>query len=697
MKKFKNSKDTFAFVAEAACQLCKRCDNCPDKYGEKVTLKQHALTVHYFCLLMSSGIYQRGEEDEGVYGFLVEDIQKEIRRSSRLKCCGCRKSGASVGCSVKSCRKMVHMPCGLEMRFIFQFSGLFPSFCAEHQPTQTVSVSPSPPLTCSVCLDPIQPVLSFSVLKCPACYSSWFHRDCVQAQAHSAARFFFKCTICNNQEQFQEEMIRMGVYIPERDASWELEENAYEDLLQVYQHCDAVVCQSHRGRKHSAQSGNFQIIRCVLCGSHGTHRKCSSLNVAENNWVCWDCKSAVEQSRRMVQCQEKRLLGKRLSSLRSELELKRRTKLCSASEFLQLLSAEIYSRPPSGVEVDVGDGDVLEAGLALLRRLDFNPELPFSVRFSNNRQNCGSSAVNLRRFFRLLVPRLQASSVFEGPSGAKDLALDSQGLRQDLYFEAGCLLALSLVHGGPPPTFFSKALFYCLFNFPKEYQLGLCDITEATFAQKLKKIREAKNMKGLKQAMAAASEYLDLAGCRREVSSLCEKYAVIEDIVNFHLIVRMQLPLQRFCEGLRTLGLYDIIQANPLPFYHLFCVPPNPLTAEGVAAMFSLHHSEQEDQRAAEELTVRHWQQFLQECEDGRCATSLEDVLLFATNADMVPAAGFVPSPTITFLHLVDSIVSFPQSQPDCNRLLLPVIASYPKFKKDMEYAVCQLILLQDL
>lgn len=34
--------------------------------------------------LMSCGVYQRGEEDEGVFGFLVDDIKREIRRSARL-------------------------------------------------------------------------------------------------------------------------------------------------------------------------------------------------------------------------------------------------------------------------------------------------------------------------------------------------------------------------------------------------------------------------------------------------------------------------------------------------------------------------------------------------------------------------------------------------------------------------------------
>lgn len=36
--------------------------------------------------LMASGIYQRGEEEEGVHGFLVDDIIKEVNRASRLVC-----------------------------------------------------------------------------------------------------------------------------------------------------------------------------------------------------------------------------------------------------------------------------------------------------------------------------------------------------------------------------------------------------------------------------------------------------------------------------------------------------------------------------------------------------------------------------------------------------------------------------------
>lgn len=40
-----------------------------------------------------------------------------------------------------------------------------------------------------------------------------------------------------------------------RDASWELEANAYSELLEVYTHCDADVCLCRDGRTHSAKTG----------------------------------------------------------------------------------------------------------------------------------------------------------------------------------------------------------------------------------------------------------------------------------------------------------------------------------------------------------------------------------------------------------------------------------------------------------
>ncbi|XP_030644233.1 G2/M phase-specific E3 ubiquitin-protein ligase [Chanos chanos] len=650
---------------------------------------------------MSSGVYQRGQDHEGIYGFLVEDIRKEIQRSSRLRCTGCRRTGASVGCFVKSCRQMVHFPCGIQQEFISQFTGTFPSFCREHRPTQTVSISPSLPLSCSVCLEPIEPELSYSVLKCPVCHSSWFHRDCVQHQAYSAALFFFKCTICNNKEQFQQEMLRMGIHIPERDASWELEENAYGELLQVYQQCDAAKCHCSRGRKHSARSGKFEVIRCKYCGSRGTHRRCSNLTLYETSWACADCLSVTEGTvsplpnhvRSPLSQRQKRksLIEKCFANRQSGLVTKRHCTLATPAEVLQNLAAQIT--PQQFTKVSVNQGDVIKAAFAFLRHSDFNPCHALSVTFAGDKSKPGVRS--LRRFLRVLVQNLKTLEIFEGPDGHKNLALNSKALREDVYFEVGSLLALCLVHGGPPVGFLSKALYHCLFYFPNQHQLSVDDLADTPFTDKVKRIQEARSVKELREAVLAASEYLEVAGCHRPITCLSDKDMLVEDLINFHLVIRMQLPLQRFREGLRTLGVFEHVQACPEAFFPVFCEPQESLTAQCVARLFAAQHSEEEELKAKEITTIAFWEQYLQECEEGMCATSLDDVLIFATAADAVPAVGFNPTPTLHFLHPAESSSAVPRSQPDANCLSLPVLPAYEIFKKHVEYAVCQLSLLE--
>lgn len=53
-------------------------------------------------------------------------------------------------------------------------------------------------------------------------------------------------------------------------------------------------------------------------------------------------------------------------------------------------------------------------------------------------------------------------------------------------------------------------------------------------------------MDELKEVMAASWEFLELSGCNRPISSLEEREALVENLVSFTLITRMQLPLQRY-------------------------------------------------------------------------------------------------------------------------------------------------------
>ncbi|XP_053700466.1 G2/M phase-specific E3 ubiquitin-protein ligase isoform X1 [Synchiropus splendidus] len=706
---------------ENCCVLCRLPDDDPNLFGEKFTVTEENISVHYFCLLTSSGVYQRGKEHEGIVGFMVDDIKMEVRRSSRLKCVVCKKTGASVGCNIRSCRKMVHFPCGRSHRFLSQFTGLFPSFCPDHSPTQTMSVTSelSLPQTCSVCLDSLDPVLSYSVLKCPSCHGSWFHRDCVQHQALSAGLFFFKCTLCNNKKEYQEEMLRMGIYIPERDASWELEANAYSELLQVYSNCDAETCVCRSGRSHSAKTGWFHVVRCLLCGSTGTHRKCSGLSLDTQDWACSDCSKATDGQASLMaspqgQSRVSLLTKRRLSSSHSPVTSKRAALPSPApsprsyKEVLQALAVQLLSDQEAETWSEVlVESSALNAGLDLVRRQGFDPTHPLSVRFRDEARTSFPSSPWLRvaarqRFLEQLVGQIQNSAVFEGPEGCKSLRLDSRALADDLYFDVGCLLALALVHGGPPLGFFSSALFQCLFNYPPNCPLSLSHMTPGTaFTKIVARMMKADSVQQLQRVQKESVLYLELAGCNRPVMTLEDRDVLVEDLVSFTLITRMQLPLQRLREGLQTLGVFQKVQLFPSWFYGVFCNSSLQLSVDTLNRLFHASFSAQTELHKQEEVVHEFWRCFLLDCEVGRSSVTLQDVLQFSTGTEVLPAIGLLPVPRISFLDPASCSSSssssdgdqreqglFPQCLPGSNHLQLPLTTSYRAFKSAMEQAV---------
>ncbi|CAH1261920.1 G2E3 [Branchiostoma lanceolatum] len=274
------------------CLFCKRCENHQEKYGQLITDRDSGITVHYFCLLLSSGIHQEGGEDEGIYGFREQEIIKECKRGQRLKCSFCEQKGATIGCCTKRCRIAFHLPCGMENKTLHLFFDDFKSYCKEHRPMQVISKdmildTPEKNPVCPICMYRLTPKPSDSVLKTPCCKRTWLHRDCVQRQASNAGMYFFRCPICNTKETFQQEMLKNGIYIPEQDASWELEDNAFEELLQRYNRCDAEKCDCVQGRNFNKEWGKWRIVLCQLCGSSGIHKLCGQLKRAR--WKCKDC------------------------------------------------------------------------------------------------------------------------------------------------------------------------------------------------------------------------------------------------------------------------------------------------------------------------------------------------------------------------------------------------------------------------
>ncbi|KAG8560625.1 hypothetical protein GDO81_015052 [Engystomops pustulosus] len=669
------------------CMLCGRTEDCIEKYGEKKTYREHNLTLHYYCLLLSSGIWQRGNENEGIYGFLVSDIKKELSRAKKLKCCVCKGNGASIGCVFPRCKRGYHFPCGSEKECIFQFMDIFSSFCWEHRPVQkalsTQSKESSP---CMICLENVDHVPSYHVLRGPCCKTSWYHRDCLQHQALSAGLFFFRCTVCSNRDVFQAEMLRMGIHIPERDASWELEENAFQELLVRHQRCDVSKCLCRDGRDYNIPESKWEIVRCQCCGSSGTHIACSSVE-KNQTWECTECQSII--STPVKRSHPKSLNwsetldndGQPTPKCRRQSRTSKQVLLKQVQRHISDILRELKSQiSHSAFTVKVQSKSVLNSSLRCFRKKSFSPWDSLQITCTNNKgkmENLSPSS-----YFKLLLDAVQNSYAFEGTE-RKNLSLNLNALNDDLYYEAGRMVAIALVHGGPAPSFFSPTLFYCLIYDSHLVQPMLEDVADPNVLQAILKIQSCHRISDLKAVTAQYYEYLENTGTLRLIQTVSDKSILVKNILTYHVIGRVQEPLERFKEGLRTLGILEKIQTYPTAFWSVLCMKPEKLSAKALADLFtiSFHRSLRHDQQCN---AVNVWEEYLEDTEDGATSVSLEDILSFATGIDTIPPAGFEPPPTILFheSHI------FPATNKSTNSLELPGDCSYEDFRKKMDKAI---------
>ncbi|XP_074602909.1 E3 ubiquitin-protein ligase PHF7-like [Brevipalpus obovatus] len=280
------------------CILCRSSANDDFRLGPKYGLED--LVVHYYCLLFACGLEQNGEDEEGIYGFLKQDIMKEYKRASRLKCVFCKKSGAASACCIPTCRVMFHYSCGVENNILCQFKDSFNMFCVKHRPLQVLPrrlLQARCNVDCPICYQKVEPLKDpngLQFLMTPCC-RSLMHRDCLQRHACSAGMYFFKCPLCNNKDDFVQEMLQFGIYLPEKDASWELEDQAYGDLYVSYSRCDALNCLCPNGRDYDKACTPWDVVVCRLCASHGTHVECGSISDRMlRSWICSVC-SPVEK------------------------------------------------------------------------------------------------------------------------------------------------------------------------------------------------------------------------------------------------------------------------------------------------------------------------------------------------------------------------------------------------------------------
>ncbi|XP_018329534.1 PHD finger protein 7-like isoform X2 [Agrilus planipennis] len=282
-----------AAASTGVCVFCKRDDDDIAKYGGIKCTKN--IKAHYFCLLLSTNIKQSGRDNSGILGFLHTDIREELERTENINCCYCKKPNATVYCSGIRCRKVFHLPCGMENHSSHSFLYNFKSFCHYHRHVQKIANPLKRSLTelsCLICCEQFKRD-DFNDIFWPSCCQpqGLLHRICVQRYTMSAG-YYTKCPTCNNAGKFISCCKEFGVFVPEQDASWEREPDAYAELYDtIVYDCSFEICICPQGRKFNNPHTRWRIINCCSCGAFGAHFAC----VNTSTFTCKDCKAVCKK------------------------------------------------------------------------------------------------------------------------------------------------------------------------------------------------------------------------------------------------------------------------------------------------------------------------------------------------------------------------------------------------------------------
>uniref|UniRef100_A0A8C2PV97 HECT domain-containing protein n=1 Tax=Cyprinus carpio TaxID=7962 RepID=A0A8C2PV97_CYPCA len=148
----------------------------------------------------------------------------------------------------------------------------------------------------------------------------------------------------------------------------------------------------------------------------------------------------------------------------------------------------------------------------------------------------------------------------------------------------------------------------------------------------LYQIMNADSEAQLQDSVAKAQAVISMAGCCRAIN-LRNCKQVAEELAKWYVVQRTRAAYDSFAEGLKALGVLSALREHPKQMTALFIKKDLPLTAEFMEELFKITLSEPGSNRYNVE-----------------CRT-VEDILVFTTGTNYVPALGFNPEPSIYFLE----------------------------------------------
>ena len=128
---------------------------------------------------------------------------------------------------------------------------------------------------------------------------------------------------------------------------------------------------------------------------------------------------------------------------------------------------------------------------------------------------------------------------------------------------------------------------------------------------------------------------LELGGTLQQIKSIKDIEKIVRQTAHWYVSGRAWPALEQFKQGLSDLG---VLEAIINVFTVAFCYVPVELQAKAFNDMFTVLYSEQgSNKRAAENVTLSYWQDFLQDVEDRETTITLSDVLFFTCGCKQLP------------------------------------------------------------
>ncbi|KAI9538041.1 hypothetical protein NQZ68_019382, partial [Dissostichus eleginoides] len=259
-------------------------------------------------------------------------------------------------------------------------------------------------------------------------------------------------------------------------------------------------------------------------------------------------------------------------------------------------------------------------------------------------------------------------------------------IREDEYYLAGKMVAVSIVHGGPGPNFLSEDLVSYI-SGQSSFKASVGDITDEEIGKVLQEIQYSPSVEILQDLMIRNSAMLQTAGCFRHVRSCEEKKMIVEDYLKWYIIHRNNTAIERFKAGLESLQFLTALQQHPTVLTPALCHADVKLSAAEMENLFQPELSQQgSNRRAQEEKAMSYWADYLLDCEENDSSVTLEEVLMSATGVPCVPPAGMSPLPRLQFL--CSTMSTFPMANTCANILKLPLLDTYGAFKANMSFDI---------